>query len=67
MWKVSVLGAFFWCEFFPVFGLNMETYRVSLCIQVECGIMQARLTQYANTFHVVDIRSLLCYFDAIVL
>ena len=45
---MSVFGAFFWCEFFPAFGLNMETwteYRVSLCIHSECGVIWARATQ----------------------
>ena len=28
--------------YFPTFGLNMERYGVSLCIQSECGKIQAR-------------------------
>ena len=29
VWKVSVFGAFSGANFFPAFGMNMETYRVS--------------------------------------
>ena len=55
VWKVSVLGAFFWCIFFHTFGLNKEPYRVSPHIHSECGIMWGRPTPNANTFHAVDV------------
>ena len=40
---------------FPVFGLNVERYSVSLRIQSECGKMQARITPNMSTFYVVQI------------
>ena len=40
---------------FPVFGLNVERYSVSLRIQSECGKMQARITPNTDTFYVVQI------------
>ena len=43
------------CPHFPVFGLNTETYRVSLCIQSECGKMRTRITPNTETFHAVVI------------
>ena len=63
LWKVSLFGAFFWCEFFPAFGLNMETYKVSPRIHSECGIISTRLIPNANTFHTIDVRTLLHYFN----
>ena len=54
-----MFGAYFWCEFFPTFGLNMETYRLSPRIHSECGVIWARPTLNANTFHEVDVRTLL--------
>ena len=53
--------------FFPAFGLNMKTCRVSSHIHSECGIIRARLTPNTNTFHAVDVRTLLRYFNTIVL
>ena len=32
-WKVSKFRGFFWCKFFPAFGLNMETYVSSVFTQ----------------------------------
>ena len=49
------------------FGLNMETYRISSHIHSQCGVIQARPTPNANTFHTVDVRTLLRYFNTIVL
>ena len=40
---------------FPVFGLNVERYSVSLRIQSECGKMQTRITPNTDTFYVVQI------------
>ena len=40
---------------FPVFGLNVERYSVSLRIQSECGKMQARITPNTDTFYVAQI------------
>ena len=56
-----------WCQFFPTFGLNMETYRVSPRIHSECGVAWAKSTPNANTFHAVHVRTLLRYFDTILL
>ena len=47
---MSVFGAFFWDEFFPSFGLNIETYKVNPCINSECGEIWATRTVNANTF-----------------
>ena len=38
---------------FPVFGLNTETYGVSLRIQSERGKIQTRKTPNTETFHAV--------------
>ena len=35
---------------FLTFGLNTETYRVSLCIQSECGKMRTEKTPNTNFF-----------------
>ena len=43
----------------------METYRVSSHIHAECGEIWTRPTPNANTFHEVELRSLLRYFDTI--
>ena len=64
---MPVFGAFFWCESFHPFGLNMETYRVSPRIHSECGVIRARPTPNANTFHAVDVRTLLHYYNTIAL
>ena len=37
---------------FPAFGLNIERYGVSLCIQSECKKMRTRITPNMDTFHV---------------
>ena len=39
--------------YFAAFGLYKERYSVSLFIQSECGIMRARITPNADTFHAV--------------
>ena len=41
--------------YFPVFGLNMERYGVSLRIQSECEKLQTRKTSNTDTFHPVII------------
>ena len=38
---------------FPTFGLNMERYGVSLCIQSKCGKIRTRTTPNTDTFYVV--------------
>ena len=43
------------CPHFPVFRLNTETYRASLCIQSEYGKMRTRITPNTVTFHAVVI------------
>ena len=40
--------------YFPVFGLNTETYGVSLPIQSECGKIRTRKTPNTDTFNVVS-------------
>ena len=40
----------FSCPYFPVFGLNMERYGVSLRIQSECREMRTRKTPNKDTF-----------------
>ena len=39
--------------YFPAFGLNMERYSVSLCIQSECGKMRTRVSPNWDTFYAV--------------
>ena len=39
--------------YFLAFELNTEKYSASLCIQSECGKMQARITPNTNTFYTV--------------
>ena len=36
---------------FPAFGLNTESYFVSLCIQLEYGKMRTRVTPNMDTFY----------------
>ena len=38
---------------FPHFGMDVERYGVSLCIQFECGKMRTRITPNTDTFHAV--------------
>ena len=45
----------------------MGTYRVNTHIRPECGEIQGRTAPNANTFHAVDVGTLLRYFDTIVL
>ena len=37
----------------PAFGLNMERYGISLCIQSECGKIRTGITPNTDTFHAV--------------
>ena len=39
--------------YFPAFGLNTESYSVSLRIQSECGKMRTRITPNTDTFYAV--------------
>ena len=39
--------------YFPAFGLNMDSYGVSLCIQSKCGKIGTRKTPNMDTFHAV--------------
>ena len=39
--------------YFPAFGLNMERYSVSLCIQSECGKIRTSITRNTDTFQAV--------------
>ena len=39
--------------YFPTFGLNMERFRVFLCIQSECEKMRTRITPNTDTFYAV--------------
>ena len=41
------------CPYFPVFGLNTDTYAVSLSIHFEWGKIQTRITPNTDTFHAV--------------
>ena len=59
--------SFFLVRIFPVFRLNMENYRVSPCIHSKFGVMRATPTPNANNFHAVGVRTLLRYFNTIVL
>ena len=59
--------SFILVRIFPAFGLNLETYRVSPRIHSECGGMRARQTLNVNTFHAVDVRTLLRHFNTVVL
>ena len=65
--SVRVRSFFSRANFFPRIGLNMKTCRVSSHIHSECGVIRARLTPNTNTFHAVDVRTLLRYFNTIVL
>ena len=43
--KVSVFGAFFWCNFFPHLDwISIGTYRVNPHIHSECGVIRVRST-----------------------
>ena len=44
--------------YFPAFGLNMERYGVSLCIQSECRIIRTRITPNTHTFHAAIVMNL---------
>ena len=39
--------------YFPAFGLNTETYFVSLRIQFDCGTIRTRITPNTGTFYAV--------------
>ena len=51
----SVRMRSFSCPYFSVFRLNKERYRVSLCIQSECGKIRTRKTPKTYTFQVVSV------------
>ena len=52
VWKVSKYEVFSG-PYFPVFGLNMEIYCVSLRDQSKYGKIRARKTPYLDPFHTV--------------
>ena len=72
--EVSLFGAFF-CKLLPAFALNMETYWVRPRIQSECGVIRAKTTLNEiitskitpKIFHAFEVRTLLPYFNTIVL
>ena len=72
--ELSLFGAFF-CKLLPAFALNMETYWLSPRIQSECGVIRAKPTLNEiitskitpKIFHAFDVRTLLPYFNTIVL
>ena len=37
--------------YYPEFGLNMERYSISRCIELECRKIRTRITPYMDTFH----------------
>ena len=41
--------------YFPAFGLNMERYKVSLCIQSECGKIRTRNNSVVGHFSRSDV------------
>ena len=49
---MPVFGVFL-IRIFPAFGLNTESYRVSLHIQFECGKIRTRKTPETDTFQAV--------------
>ena len=44
--------------YFLSFGLNIERYSVSLCIQPGCGKIQTRITQNMDTFYAVNVTNI---------
>ena len=50
---------------FPAFGLNTETYGVSLRIQSECGKIRIRVTPNTDTFYAVTVSKSLTHSRAI--
>ena len=52
---------------FPATGLSMEICRASPSSHSECDETRTRPTPNADTFHAVDVRTLLHYFNTIVL
>ena len=59
--------SFFLVRFFPAFRLSMGIYRASLRIHSEGGEMRTKSAPNPNTFHAVDARTLLRYFNTTVL
>ena len=68
LWQANVVSLYLWeilhCvksvrirshsgSYFPAFGLNTESYSVSLRIQSECGKIRTRITPNKDTFHAV--------------
>ena len=52
-WVKSVCTRSFSGPYFPAFGLNMERYSVSLCIQSQCGKIRTSKTPNTDTFYAV--------------
>ena len=52
----------FYGPYFPAFGLNKETYSVSLRIQSLCGKVRTRKTPNMDTSHAVLLSSIFCLF-----
>ena len=52
---------------FPAFGLNTQTYKVSLRIQSECEKVRTRITPNTDTFYAVKVsaKSLTTVFDEV--
>ena len=50
----SVCIRIFYGLYFPAFGLNTETYRVSIRIQSECGKTRLEKTEYGLLLHSVS-------------
>ena len=53
--------ALFWSAF-PAFEINTERYKVSFCIQSECGKMLTRITPKTDTFYAVVI---ICQYSSV--
>ena len=58
-----MFGAFSGGNFFPAFGLKMETYKVAPRIHSACGEIREKSASNVNTFHAVDVKTLLRYFE----
>ena len=50
---------FFWSKLFPEFVLNTETYKLNPRIHPECREIPTGATLNSNTFHSVDVRTLI--------
>ena len=65
--KCLYLELFSGANLFPHLDWIWRVSPISPCIHSECGIMWARPIPNANTFQTVDVRTLLCYLNTIVL